>query len=71
MTYTQSMTTTQSRFVKSFATIRDAKAEVARLAAKYEGTSKTFDWGTSIFTRRNPAPKTRPYVVYCRETVNV
>lgn len=63
--YSRDMTTT--RFVKSFATIRDANAEVARLATKYNGTGKTFDWGTSIFVTRNPAPKTRPYVVFCRE----
>ena len=62
------MMTTTARFVRSFSTLRDTKAEVARLNAKYEGTGKTFDWGTSIFTKRNPAPKTRPYVVYCRET---
>ena len=61
--------TTTARFVRSFSALRDAKAEVARLSAKYDGTGKTFDWGTSIFTKRNPAPKTRPYVVYCRGTV--
>ena len=56
-----------ARFVRSFGTLRDAKAEVSRLNGKYAGTGKTFDWGTSIFTRRNPAPKTRPYVVYCED----
>jgi len=47
-----------ARFCASFASLREARAETARLSAKCPGT--TFDWGTGVFVRQNRAPHSRP-----------
>lgn len=57
-----------TRFVKSLKGLHETEREVARLNAKYEGTGKSFDWGTDIFPRHNTAPRTRPHVIFCIDT---